>query len=52
MARMPDLEIFAEEHDLKIATIADLVAYRLRKDVLVRRAAEARLPTFHAGEFR
>ena len=52
MARMPDLEIFAKEHDLKIATIADLVAYRLRKDILVRRAAEARLPTFHAGEFR
>jgi len=52
MARMPDLERFAAEHDLKIATIADLVAYRLRKDVLVHRAAEARLPTDHAGEFR
>ena len=52
MARMPDLEVFAQEHDLKIATIADLVAYRLCKDVLVRRAAEARLPTDHAGEFR
>ncbi|MDX9835313.1 MAG: 3,4-dihydroxy-2-butanone-4-phosphate synthase, partial [Desulfobulbus sp.] len=52
MARMPDLEVYAKEHGLKIATIADLVAYRLRKDVLVRRAAEARLPTYHAGEFR
>lgn len=52
MARMPDLEKFAAEHDLKIATIADLVAYRLRKDTLVHRAAEARLPTYHAGEFR
>lgn len=52
MARMPDLEVFAEEHDIKIATIADLVAYRLRKDILVQQAAEARLPTFHAGEFR
>jgi len=52
MARMPDLEVFAKEHGIKIATIADLVAYRLRKDVLVRRAAEARLPTFHSGEFR
>ena len=49
MARMPDLEIFAEQHGLKIATIADLVAYRLRKDALVRRAADARLPTYHAG---
>jgi len=52
MARMPDLEKFAAEHDLKIATIADLVAYRLREDRLVHRAAEARLPTDHAGEFR
>ncbi len=52
MARRPDLEVFAGEHDLKIATIADLVAYRLCKDVLVRRAVEARLPTCHAGEFR
>ena len=52
MARMPDLELFAKAHDLKIATIADLVAYRLRKDALVRPAVEARLPTVHAGEFR
>ena len=51
MARMPDLEIFAAEHGLKICTIADLVAYRLREDVLVHRAAEARIPTEHAGEF-
>lgn len=52
MSRMPDLEKFAAEHDLKIATIADLVAYRLREDVLVHRAAEARVPTGHAGEFK
>ncbi|MCI5145173.1 MAG: GTP cyclohydrolase II, partial [Candidatus Electrothrix sp. AR3] len=52
MARMPDLEKFAEEHELKIATVADLVAYRLREDVLVHRAVEARLPTVQAGEFR
>ncbi len=51
MARMPDLELFAVKHGLKIATIADLVAYRLRRDVLVHRAAEARIPTGHAGEF-
>ncbi|MBT8346655.1 MAG: bifunctional 3,4-dihydroxy-2-butanone-4-phosphate synthase/GTP cyclohydrolase II [Desulfofustis sp.] len=51
MARMPDLEVFAKKHDLKIATIADLVAYRLRQDVLVHRAAEARIPTEHANEF-
>ena len=52
MSRMPDLEKFAIEHDLKIATIADLVAYRLREDILVHRAAEARVPTDHAGEFK
>lgn len=51
MARMPDLELFARKHDLKIVTIADLVAYRLKREILVRRAAEARLPTKH-GEFR
>jgi 3,4-dihydroxy 2-butanone 4-phosphate synthase/GTP cyclohydrolase II len=52
MARMPDLEKFAAEHDLKIATIADLVAYRLRRDTLVHRAVEARLPSHFGGEFR
>ncbi len=52
MSRMNDLEIFAAKHDLKIATIADLVAYRLREDTLVKREAEARVPTEHAGEFR
>jgi len=51
MSRMPDLEKFAVKHGLKIATIADLVAYRLRQDILVHRAAQARLPTEHAGDF-
>lgn len=51
MARMPDLDIFAKEHELKICTIADLIAYRLRQDMLVHRAVEARIPTEHAGEF-
>ncbi|OGR19065.1 MAG: bifunctional 3,4-dihydroxy-2-butanone 4-phosphate synthase/GTP cyclohydrolase II [Desulfobacterales bacterium GWB2_56_26] len=52
MARMPDLEKFAAKHDVKIATIADLVAYRLRQDTLVKREVEARVPTGHAGEFK
>jgi 3,4-dihydroxy 2-butanone 4-phosphate synthase / GTP cyclohydrolase II len=52
MARMPDLEQFARQHDLKIATIADLIAYRVQKDSLVHRAAETRLPTRYGGEFR
>ncbi|GAB4165423.1 MAG: bifunctional 3,4-dihydroxy-2-butanone-4-phosphate synthase/GTP cyclohydrolase II [Geothermobacteraceae bacterium] len=52
MARMPELQKFAKEHDLKIVTIADLVAYRMRKELLVRRAAETVLPTPFGGEFR
>ncbi|EKD33985.1 MAG: hypothetical protein ACD_75C02516G0005 [uncultured bacterium] len=52
MARMEHLEKFAAKHDLKIATIADLVAYRLRQDTLVKREVEARVPTEHAGEFK
>ena len=51
MARRPELEVFSREHDLKFITVAQLVAYRLRKERLVRRIAEARLPTAH-GEFR
>jgi 3,4-dihydroxy 2-butanone 4-phosphate synthase/GTP cyclohydrolase II len=50
MARVPDLEVFAAEHDLKILTISDLIAYRHRTESLVRRAATCRLPT-HFGEF-
>jgi 3,4-dihydroxy 2-butanone 4-phosphate synthase/GTP cyclohydrolase II len=52
MARMPQLKVFAEKHDLKIVTIADLVAYRMRKELLVHRAAETVLPTPFGGEFR
>jgi 3,4-dihydroxy 2-butanone 4-phosphate synthase/GTP cyclohydrolase II len=52
MARMPDLVRFARQHQLKIATIADLIEYRLRHEKLVRRAGEAVLPTREGGEFR
>ncbi len=51
MARMPDLQIFAEEHGLKIVTIADLIKYRLNKESLVRRIATATLPTKYGGVF-
>lgn len=51
MARLPDLEEFAAEHNLKIATIADLIQYRLRHDSLVHHVDEARLPTRFGGEF-
>ncbi len=51
MARMPDLEKFAQEHDLKICTIEDLIRYRMRFDSLVKREAEAFLPTAY-GNFK
>ncbi len=51
MARMPDLERFARRHGIKIATIADLIKYRLTKERLVRRVATATLPTRYGGEF-
>jgi 3,4-dihydroxy 2-butanone 4-phosphate synthase/GTP cyclohydrolase II len=45
MARMPDLEVFAAKHDLKIISVADLVRYRIHKELLVRRVVETDLPT-------
>ena len=51
MARMPDLEVFAEKHDLKIISVADLVRYRIEKEMLVRRVVETDLPTEY-GTFR
>jgi 3,4-dihydroxy 2-butanone 4-phosphate synthase/GTP cyclohydrolase II len=51
MARLPDLIRFAEKHNLKIITIADLVQYRLRSEKLVQREAEAYLPTKY-GTFK
>ena len=52
MARMPDLVEFAEEHALRIVSIKDLIAYRLRNEQLVRRTAEAAMPTREGGDFR
>ena len=51
MARMPDLQVFAKTHSLKIVTIADLIKYRLSKESLVRRIATANLPTKYGGAF-
>ena len=45
MARMPELEVFAEKHGLKIISVADLVRYRIQKETLVRRVVESDLPT-------
>src|SRR5437660_1337151 len=51
MARLPQLKDFAVTHGLKIITVADLVRYRIQKEVLVRRAVETDLPTVY-GKFR
>jgi 3,4-dihydroxy 2-butanone 4-phosphate synthase/GTP cyclohydrolase II len=51
MARRPELEVVAEEHDLKFITVADLVSYRLARERLVKRIAEAELPSEY-GTFR
>jgi 3,4-dihydroxy 2-butanone 4-phosphate synthase/GTP cyclohydrolase II len=51
MARLPQLKVFAEKHDLKIISVADLVRYRIEKETLVRRVVETDLPTYY-GNFR
>ncbi len=51
MARLPDLMEVARRHGLKIISIADLIEYRRRRERLIRRVAEARIPTRH-GAFR
>ncbi|HUP53303.1 MAG TPA: bifunctional 3,4-dihydroxy-2-butanone-4-phosphate synthase/GTP cyclohydrolase II [Longimicrobiales bacterium] len=51
MARRPQLEEFAEKHDLRFITVAQLVSYRLTKTRIIERVAEANLPT-EFGDFR
>jgi 3,4-dihydroxy 2-butanone 4-phosphate synthase/GTP cyclohydrolase II len=51
MARLPDLEVFAKTHGLKIGTIADLIGHRLRHETLIERVGERRFETPH-GTFR
>src|SRR5215813_9515724 len=51
MARLPQLESFATQHDLKMISVAELVRYRIRKETLVRRIVETDLPTVY-GRFR
>ncbi len=52
MARLPDLVQFAQLHGLKIATIADLIAYRRRYDHFIHRAIETELESNYGGEFK
>ncbi len=49
MARRPELEVLGKAHDLPIVSVADLIAYRMLKDALVHRAADAPLPTSWGG---
>ena len=51
MARMPELEEFSRAHDVKIVTIGQIIADRRRREILIEKVAEARLPTIH-GEFQ
>jgi 3,4-dihydroxy 2-butanone 4-phosphate synthase/GTP cyclohydrolase II len=52
MSRMPDLEIFAAQHGLKIVSVKDLIAYRMRNERIVSRTGETRLPLKGCGEFK
>ena len=52
MARLPDLEEFAEKHGLKIVSVADLIKYKMRNEKFVRRVVETRLPTRYGGDFK
>lgn len=51
MARLPELTEFAEKHQLKMITVADLVRYRINQETLIKRAVETDLPTVY-GRFR
>ncbi|NBV50165.1 bifunctional 3,4-dihydroxy-2-butanone-4-phosphate synthase/GTP cyclohydrolase II [bacterium] len=51
MARMKDLIPFSEQHQLKIVTIADLIAYRMQQEILVKQLASAELPLQPYGDF-
>jgi 3,4-dihydroxy 2-butanone 4-phosphate synthase / GTP cyclohydrolase II len=52
MARRPDLERFATQHDIPLCSIADLIAYRMQSEMLVTRAAQTRLPLESGATFQ
>ena len=51
MARMPELQAFAKEHDMKIITIKDLIAYQLKRDSIVEMGNQVDMPTRY-GHFQ
>ena len=52
MARMPDLISFSQLHGLKVATIADLISYRLKNETTIRRSVESNFPSQFGGDWR
>ncbi len=50
MARLPDLKVFAKEHNLKLVSIEDLIKYRKEYDILIKEEARAKMPT-QSGDF-
>ncbi len=52
MARMPDLEEFSLKHGMSIVTIADIIQYRMKQERLVKKVAEANVPTEYGGVFK
>jgi 3,4-dihydroxy 2-butanone 4-phosphate synthase/GTP cyclohydrolase II len=52
MARMPELKEFSRKHNLKIVTIADIIRYRMRHEMLVHRGAQAQLPSEFGDDFK
>ena len=51
MARVPQLAEFAKKHSMKIVTVKDLIRYRMRAELFVRRIAVTKLPTEFGGDF-
>jgi len=51
MARVPELSEVARQHDLKLVTVADIIAYRLKNETFVKQVAESAFPT-EFGDFR
>lgn len=51
MARLPDLELFAAEHNLSIVSVADIVRHRMRHELLVHRVSSAKLPIEQGEDF-
>jgi len=51
MARLPELKVFADQYDLKLVSIQDLIEYRLKNEILVQKETEVELPS-KFGDFR